>query len=95
MLDICPRSNDTAQHHQAKAQEGHSCHAASKPEYFSVCDQDDCEVLEDSVDRYAKELERFRGGVDHADEEDGDWEPFSGFVRAEVAVFDETGGFAG
>lgn len=85
MLDIRPRRNDTAKHHQAKAEQSHAGHAAAEPEHLAISDQDDCQVLEDGVDGDAEELERFAAGVDHADEEERDGEPFSGFVGVEVA----------
>lgn len=37
----------------------------------------------------------FGGGVDHADEEDGDGKPFFGFVSVEVAERDEFEGLGG
>lgn len=31
MLDICPRSDNRAEDHQSKGEEGHSCDGAAKP----------------------------------------------------------------
>ncbi len=75
---------------------------SSEPEHLTVRDENDGEVLEDCVDGYGEVLDCPCAGVDHADEEEGDWEPytirdycasgerltFSGFVGVEVTICD-------
>ena len=95
MLNIRPGGNHTTQHHEPEAEQGHARHAAAEPQHLAVRDEDDGQVLEDGVDGDAEVLQGFEGGVDHADEEEGDGEPFARFVRIEIAVFDEAHGFAG
>jgi hypothetical protein len=47
--------------------------------------EDDGQVLEDGVDGDAEELQGLAAGVDHADQQEGDGEPFSRLVGVEVA----------
>nr|POE97733.1 hypothetical protein CFP56_79220 [Quercus suber] len=94
VLDIPPRGDHAAHDHQTKGQQGHRGDAATKPEHLAVRDLDYGQVLEDGVDGDAEELQGFGGGVDHADEEDGDGSPFAGLIGVEVAVGDETHGLA-
>lgn len=75
-LDISPRSNDRAEHHQAERQQGHRGNLATKPEDLAVCNDNDGQVLEDRVDGDGEELERLGARVDHADEEDGNRVPY-------------------
>lgn len=67
-LDIGPRSNDGAKHHQAEGEQGQGGDAATEPEHLSVRDNDDCQVLEDGVDRHGEELQGLGARVNHADE---------------------------
>ena len=76
VLDVCPGRNDGTEDHQSEREERHWCDCTAKPEHLSVCDQDDGQVLEDGVDGNRKVLERPGTGVDHADEKDGDGEPW-------------------
>jgi hypothetical protein len=76
MLDIRPRRNDRAEDHETKGEEGHICDGAAEPEDFAIGDQNDCQVLENGVDGDGKEFEGLRAGVNHADEEEGDREPY-------------------
>lgn len=76
VLDIGPGGNDGAEDHQAEGEESHWCDSAAEPEHLAICDQNDCQVLEDGVDGDREELEGPRAGVDHADEEEGDGEPW-------------------
>lgn len=75
MLDVCPCRNDGGEDHQTEGEERHAGDGATEPEDFTVCDQDDGQVLEDRVHWDRKELERFCRGVDHANKEKGDGEP--------------------
>jgi hypothetical protein len=75
MLDVSPSRNDGAHDHETEGEKRHGCDGASEPEHLSICDQDDCQVLEDGVDRDGEELEGPCARVDHADEEEGDGEP--------------------
>jgi hypothetical protein len=83
--DVRPCSNNRAEDHQAEAQQGHACDGAAEPQHLAVCDQDDGQVLEDGVDGDAEELQGLAAGVDHADQQEGDGEPFSRLVGVEVA----------
>jgi hypothetical protein len=74
-LDVGPSGNDGAEHHQAEGQQGERSHAATEPEDLSIGNDDDCQVLEDGVDRDGEELEGLGARVDHADEEERDGEP--------------------
>ena len=83
--DVRPCSNDRAEDHQAEAQQGHACNGSSKPQHLAVCDQNNRQILEDGVDGDAEELQGLAAGVDHADQQEGDGEPFSRLVGVEVA----------
>ena len=74
-LDVGPGGNDGAEHHQAEGQQAERGDAAAEPEDLSIGDDDDCQVLEDGVDRDGEELEGLGARVDHADEEERDGEP--------------------
>lgn len=75
VLDIGPGSNERGEDHKTKGEKGHATDAAAEPKDLAVCDQDDCQVLEDGVDRDGQELESLGTSVDHANEEEGDGEP--------------------
>lgn len=75
MLDVSPGGDDGGEDHEAEGEEGGWGDGAAKPEDLSVCDNDDGQVLKDGVDWDGEELEGLSGGVDHADEEEGDWKP--------------------
>jgi hypothetical protein len=83
--DVSPCRNDGAEDHKAEAQQGHACDGSAEPQHLAVCDQDDGQVLEDGVDGDAQELQRLAAGVDHADQQEGDGEPFPRLVGVEVA----------
>jgi hypothetical protein len=83
--NVRPRSNDGAKDHEAEAQQGHACDGSAEPQHLAVCDQDDGQVLEDGVDGNAEELQGLAAGVNHADQQKGDGEPFSRLVGVEVA----------
>jgi len=74
-LDVRPRSNDGAEHHQTKREQGHGRDASTEPEDLSVGNDDDGQVLEDGVHGNREELERLGARVDHSDEEQRDGEP--------------------
>lgn len=95
MLNVRPSSNHAAQDHETKTQQGHTRDGAAEPQHLAVGDQDDGQVFKDGVDRDAEKLEGFGGSVDHADEEEGDREPFASFVCVEVAEGDDVGLFSG
>lgn len=75
MLDISPSSNHRAENHESKRKEGRCSDASSKPQNLSVCNDDDCQVLENGVDWDRKELEGLGAGVDHTNQKEGDGEP--------------------
>ena len=75
VLNICPSCDDGAEDHQSEGEESHWCDRATEPEHLTVCDQDDGQVLEDSIDGDREELERPSTCVDHADEEESNGEP--------------------
>ena len=85
MGDIGPCSNDGAEDHEAEAEQGHAGYGATEPEDLTVGDEDDCHVLEDGVDGNAEVLQRLAARVDHANEQEGDGEPFARLVSVEVA----------
>lgn len=87
MGDVGPSRNDGAEDHKAEAQQGHAGDRSAEPEHLAVCDQNNCQVLEDGVDGDAEELEGLATGVDHANEQEGDGEPFPRLVCVEVAEF--------
>jgi hypothetical protein len=83
--DVRPGCDDGAEDHEAEAQQGHARDGSAEPQHLAVCDQDDGQVLEDGVDGDAEELQGLAAGVDHADQQEGDGEPFSRLVSVEVA----------
>ena len=87
--DVSPGGNDGAEDHKTEAQQGHAGDGAAKPEHLAVCDEDDCHVLENSVDGNAEVLERLAARVDHANEEQGNGEPLARLVGVEVAELGE------
>jgi len=50
-LDISPRSNDGAEHHEAERQQKQRSDVAAEPPDLTIGDDDDGQVLEDSVYR--------------------------------------------
>lgn len=66
MLDIRPCSNYRAKNHEPEREERRGSDAATEPEHFAVCDDNDGQVLEDSVDGDRKELKSFGAGIDHS-----------------------------
>lgn len=76
VLDVGPGGDDGAENHQAEGEEGHVGDRATEPEDLTVGDQDNSQVLEDSVDGDGEELEGLGTGVDHADQQEGDGEPY-------------------
>ena len=60
-----------------------------EPQHLAVRDEDNRQILEDSVHRNTQELEGLCRGVDHADKEEGDGEPFARLVGVEVAEGDD------
>lgn len=76
VLDICPSGDDGADYHQSEGEESHGRDGAAKPEDLAICNQNDGQVLEDGVYWNGEELEGFGAGVDHANEEERDGEPY-------------------
>lgn len=76
VLNVGPGGDDGGEDHEAEGEEGGWGDRAAEPEDLAVGNDDDGQVLEDGVDWDGKELEGFGGGVDHADEEEGDWKPW-------------------
>lgn len=76
MLNVGPRGNDGAENHQTEGEEGHVGDGATKPEDLTVGDQNDGQVLEDGIDGDGQELEGLGAGVDHADQQKGNREPY-------------------
>ena len=87
MLNIRPGRNDRAGNHQSEGKEGHWRDGTSEPQNLSICDQDDCEILEYSVNRDREELKRLGAGVNHADEKEGDGKPYAVLVHVCFLVF--------
>lgn len=50
MLDISPGSNERAENHQTEREQSEVSDGATEPENLSIGDQDNGQVLEDSVD---------------------------------------------
>ena len=75
MADIRPGRDDGREHHEAEGEERHARHGATKPEDFTVGDENNGQVLEDGVDGDGKVFEGPGRGIDHADEKEGDGEP--------------------
>ena len=76
MLDVGPGGNDGAEDHQAKREQRHARHAPAEPEDLAVRNQDDGQVLEDGIDGDGEVLQRLGAGVDHADEQQRNGEPW-------------------
>ena len=75
MLDVRPRSDDGAHHHQPEGDQGQTRDRASEPKHLAIRDEDDGKVLEDGVDRDREELKSLASSVDHSDQEEGNREP--------------------
>ena len=60
----------------SKGEECHVRHGTTKPEDFAVRDENNGQVLEYGVNGDGKVFERPGRGIDHADEEEGDGEPY-------------------
>jgi len=71
VLNICPGSDDGAKDHETKREQGHTRHDIAKDELLAVGNKDDGQVLEDGIDWNGEISQRFRGCVDHANQEDG------------------------
>jgi hypothetical protein len=84
VLNVCPCSNERRENHETKGKECSSGDAAAEPQYLTVGDQDDGQVLENGVDGDGEVLQGLGRGVDHADEEKRDGEPCSGSESAMV-----------
>jgi hypothetical protein len=95
VLDIGPSSNDGAEYHHAEGQQGHGRDRAAKPQDLTVGDDNDGQVLEDGVDWDGEILQGLGSGVDHANEQERDWEPFLGLVGLVVTIRDLAGSLAG
>lgn len=85
VLNVCPRSNDRAEDHQAKGEQSHWCDVSAKPDDLTICNENNCQILEDGIDGNAEILQRLGRGIDHADKEEGDWKPLLGLFCVEVA----------
>ena len=90
VLDVGPRGDDGAEDHEAEGEERHGGHRAAEPEHLAIRDEDDGQVLEDGVDGDGQEFERPGAGVDHADEEERDGEPY--FANCQFSPFSAKGG---
>lgn len=75
VLNVGPGGDDGAENHQTEGEQGHGGDRATEPEDLSICNQDDCKVLEDGVYGDREELESPGAGVDHANEEERNGEP--------------------
>lgn len=70
MLNICPSSNDGAEHHKAEREQSHSGDTtATEPEHLSVGSNNDGHVLEYGVDWDGEVLQGFRSCVDQSNQE--------------------------
>ena len=76
VLDVGPSGNDRTEDHQTKGEQGHASDRAAKPEDLTVRDEDDGQVLEDGIHGDRKELEGLGAGVDHADQQKSNGEPY-------------------
>ena len=76
VLDIGPGSNDGGENHETEGEKSHAGDAAAEPQNLAVGNQDDGQVLEDGVDGDGEVLQSLGRGVDHADKEDRDGEPW-------------------
>lgn len=76
MLNIGPSSNNGTGDHQSEGEQSETGNSrTTKPEDFSVSDQNDGQVLEDGVDGDREELQGLGAGEDHSDKEKSDGEP--------------------
>lgn len=80
MLNIGPGGNDGGKNHQTEGEQRHRRNGATEPEHLTIRDDDDGQVLEDSVDGDRKVLESLSRRVDHTDENERDREPCDTFV---------------
>lgn len=76
VCDIGPRSNDRAENHQAEGEKSHGRDGTAEPEDLTVGNEDDSQVLEDGIDGNREELKSLCAGVDHANKEERDGEPY-------------------
>lgn len=90
MLNIRPSSNDRAENHKSEGKKGRGCDASSEPQNFSVCNDNDGQILEDCVDWDGKELERFSTGIDHTNEEKGNGKPCEVISNLSFPLADES-----
>jgi hypothetical protein len=76
MLNISPGGNERADNHQPEGKQGESGDGGTaKPEDLSVSDENNGQVLEDSVHRNGQKLQSFRAGENHSDEKKSNGEP--------------------
>jgi hypothetical protein len=76
VLNVGPSGDDGAENHQTEGEEGHVGDGATEPEDLTIGDQDNGQVLEDGIDGDGEELEGLGAGVDHADQQESDGEPY-------------------
>lgn len=88
-------SNDRGKHHQNEGTQGHGGDLTTKPQHFTVSNQDDGQVLEDGVDRDGQVGDGLGGSIDHGHKEQSNWEPLLGFLGVELSVGDDVGGLQG
>lgn len=67
MLDVGPCGDDGAQNHESKREQGEAGDRTPEPQYLAVSNEDNGQVLEDSVHRDGEVLKRLGAGIDHAD----------------------------
>lgn len=77
MLDIRPCCDERTHHHETEGKKNHVSNGAAEPKDLAVCNQDNGQVLEDRVDGNRQKLEGLCSGVNHADQEERDGEPYS------------------
>ena len=75
VLNICPGCDHRAKYHEAEGEKRHAGNGATEPEDFTIGDQNDCQVLEDGIDRDREKLESFGTGINHNDESERHGKP--------------------
>ena len=75
VLNVCPSCDDRAEDHKAESEERHAGNRAAEPQNFTIGDQNDGQVLEDSIDGDGEKLEGLGAGVYHDNESQGYGKP--------------------
>lgn len=88
-------SQDGGEDHQEERTQNHVGDLSTEPQDLTVSDQDDGQVLEDSVDRDRQALQSSGASVDHGNKHKNDRHPLLGLILVEWTVGDDVQGLQG